>query len=164
MRTDLDHEETMNRFSNAVILFIAQGAYSGRSPVMPGTAGTLVGVLLYFGMAGFSHASYGALCVLLFVAGTWVAGRAEVLLGKRDSPSIVVDEIVGYLAAMLLVPHRWDFAAAGFVLFRFFDILKPWPLKPLQDLHGGPGVMLDDIGAAIYTNIVLQIAALLIAR
>jgi phosphatidylglycerophosphatase A len=164
MRTDLDQEGTMNTGSNAVILFIAQGAYSGRSPVMPGTAGTLVGVLLYFGMAGFSHAAYGAFCVLLFLTGTWVAGRAEVLLGKRDSPSIVVDEIAGYLAAMLLVPHTWDFAAAGFVLFRIFDILKPWPLKRLQDLHGGPGVMLDDIGAAIYTNIVLQIAALLIAR
>ena len=154
----------MNRVSNAIILFIAQGAYSGRSPVMPGTAGTLVGVLLYFGMAGFSHASYGAFCVLLFLTGTWVAGRAEVLLGKRDSPSIVLDEIVGYLTAMLLVPHTWDFAAAGFVLFRIFDILKSWPLKRVQDLHGGPGVMLDDIGAGVYTNIVLQIAAHLIAR
>jgi phosphatidylglycerophosphatase A len=154
----------MNRISNAVILFIAQGAYSGRFPVAPGTAGTVVGVLLFVGMSRLSLASYSALCVLMLLMGTWTAGRAEVLLGTRDSPSIVVDEIVGYLAAMLLVPHTWDFAAAGFVLFRVFDILKPWPLKRLQDLPGGPGVMLDDIGAAIYTNIVLQIAALPIAR
>jgi phosphatidylglycerophosphatase A len=57
---------------------------------------------------------------------------------------------------MLLVPFAWRYAAAGFLLFRFFDILKPWPLKKLQDIPGGPGVMLDDIGAAVYTNIVLQ--------
>jgi phosphatidylglycerophosphatase A len=154
----------MNKASNAVILFVAQGAYSGRFPVMPGTAGTIVGVLLHLGMARLSPASYGALCVLIFLGGAWAAGRAELILGNRDSPSIVVDEIAGYLAAMFLIPPSWGFVVAGFTLFRIFDILKPWPLKRLQDLHGGPGVMLDDIGAAVYTNLVLRIAAHLIAR
>jgi phosphatidylglycerophosphatase A len=143
---------------------MAQGAYSGRFPFAPGTAGTVVGVLLYLAMSRLSLVSYGVWCLMAFLAGTWAADKAEVLLGKRDSPSIVVDEIVGYLAAMFLVPPTWGFSVAGFVLFRIFDILKPWPLKRLQNLHGGPGVMLDDIGAALYTNIVLQIAALLITR
>ncbi|HEY6010235.1 MAG TPA: phosphatidylglycerophosphatase A [Nitrospirota bacterium] len=149
----------MNTVVNAVILFIAQGGYSGRFPVAPGTAGTVVAVLLYLAMARLSPAVYGVFCVLIFLVGIWAAGRAEVLLGKRDSPSIVVDEIAGYLVAMFLVPPAWGFVAAGFVLFRIFDILKPWPLGRLQDLHGGPGVMLDDIGAGVYTNLLLQIAA-----
>jgi len=76
----------------------------------------------------------------------------------------VIDEIAGYLAAMFLAPSGWLFIACGFVIFRVFDIVKPWPLKRLQELHGGAGVMLDDVGAGVYTNIVLQIAAFLISR
>jgi phosphatidylglycerophosphatase A len=63
---------------------------------------------------------------------------------------------------MFLIPFAWGSVAAGFILFRFFDILKPWPLKRLQDVPGGPGVMLDDIGAGIYTNVMLQVAGLLL--
>lgn len=158
MRT-INQKGTMNKAIKAVVLFIAQGAYSGRSPVAPGTAGTVVGVLLYLGMERLSPAVYGVLCALIFLGGMWTTGRAEVILGKTDSPSIVVDEILGYLVAMLLVPTSWEFMAAGFVLFRVFDILKPWPLKRLQDLHGGLGVMIDDIGAAVYTNLLLQLSA-----
>jgi len=149
----------MNRPARMAVLFIAQGAYSGTVPFAPGTAGTLVGVLIYLAMRHMSVTVYATLCFLCFLIGTWAADRAEVLLGRKDSPSIVIDEIVGYLAAMFLVPPTWGFAAAGFVLFRLFDIVKPWPLKRLQDLHGGPGIMLDDIGAAVYTNLLLQAAA-----
>jgi phosphatidylglycerophosphatase A len=79
------------------------------------------------------------------------------VLGAKDSPTIVIDEIAGYLLAMFLIPFAWWAVIAGFVLFRFFDILKPWPVNKLQDIPGGPGVMLDDIGAGIYTNVILQI-------
>ncbi len=154
----------MNKISRTIILFIAEGAFSGKSPFAPGTAGTLVGVLLYLGIQNAGVVPYAALTVLLCVIGTWAAGRAETILGKKDSPSIVIDEIAGYLIAMFLVPAGWGYIIAGFFLFRAFDIAKPWPLFDLQEVHGGLGVMLDDIGAGIYTNIVLQIAAYLINR
>ena len=95
---------------------------------------------------------------MLCIVGAWVAGRAEVLLAKRDSPSIVIDEIVGYLISMFMVPVMWGYIVAGFFIFRLFDVFKPWPLYDLQEVHGGIGVMLDDIGAGVYTNILLQIA------
>lgn len=154
----------MSRVARGAILFIAQGAYAGRFPVAPGTAGTVVGVLLYLGMKGLAPGWYLSLCVLIFLAGTWAAGRAEVMLGRTDSPSIVIDEISGYLVAMFMAPTSWGFIVAGFFLFRAFDIVKPWPLRRLEKLHGGLGVMLDDLGAGIYTNIILQIAAVLISR
>lgn len=148
----------MNRAARAVILFISQGAYAGRFPVAPGTAGTIVGIFLYLVMKNLGPVPYFALCILISLLGTWAAGRAESILGTRDSASIVIDEIAGFLLAMFMVPTSWGFIAAGFLLFRAFDIVKPWPLRRLQDLHGGPGVMLDDIGAGIYTNILLQFA------
>ncbi len=149
----------MSRGSRAVILFIAEGAYSGKSPVAPGTAGTLVGVLLYFGLRGTGPFLYIIITLLICISGIWAAGRAEKILGCKDCPSIVIDEIAGYLIAMFMVPAGWGFAAAGFSLFRLFDIIKPWPLYGLQRINGGLGVMLDDIGAGVYANILLQVAA-----
>lgn len=154
----------MSKVLNAVILFIAEGAYSGKSPFAPGTAGTIVGVLLYWGLKNVSPYHYIALTCLLCIVGTWAAGRAEVLLAKRDSPSIVIDEIAGYLISMFMVPGGWRYIIAGFFLFRMFDVLKPWPLYDLQNVHGGIGVMLDDIGAGVYTNILLQIVIYFINR
>jgi phosphatidylglycerophosphatase A len=154
----------MNKVVRAIILFIALGAYAGRFPIASGTAGTVVGVFLYLGMKGLAPAHYFAVCVLVFLVGTWAAGRAEIILDQKDSSLIVIDEIVGYLVAMFMVPPTWGFVVAGFFIFRVFDILKPWPLQRLEEIHGGWGVMLDDIGAGVYTNIVLQIAAFLISR
>jgi phosphatidylglycerophosphatase A len=154
----------MNRATKAVILFISQGAYAGRFPFAPGTAGTVVGVLLYLGMKDLSPGRYLAVCVLVILAGMWAAGHAEIILGRKDSPSIVIDEIAGFLTAMFMAPPGWFFILAGFLLFRVFDILKPWPLRRMEKLHGGLGVMLDDVGAGVYTNIVLQFAAVLISR
>jgi phosphatidylglycerophosphatase A len=148
----------MNRAAREAILFISQGAYAGRSPVAPGTAGTIVGIFLYMAMKNLAPGPYFAICVLLAIFGAWFAGRAESILGAKDSASIVIDEIAGFILAMFMVPTSRGYLAAGFLLFRAFDIMKPWPLKRLQDLHGGVGVMLDDIGAGIYTNILLQFA------
>ncbi|OGW35555.1 MAG: hypothetical protein A2X58_00585 [Nitrospirae bacterium GWC2_56_14] len=154
----------MNIFLRTIILFISQGAYSGLSPFAPGTAGTVVGVILYWCMKDFSPGWYALLMLAVFLLGTWAADRAEALLGRKDSPSIVIDEIAGYLVAMFLVPAGLWYAAAGFFLFRFFDIMKPFPLRRLEKIPGGLGVMLDDIGAGIYTNLVLQAAVLLLSR
>jgi len=148
----------MNRAAKAVILFISQGACAGRFPVAPGTAGTVVGVFLYLGMKGLPPAHYFAVCVLVILVGMLAAGHAEIILGRTDSPSIVIDEIAGYLTAMFMVPPGWLFIVSGFLIFRVFDIVKPWPLKRLEELHGGAGVMLDDVGAGIYTNLLLQLA------
>jgi phosphatidylglycerophosphatase A len=158
MTGTIDVVRQMERITRAVILFISQGAYLGRFPVAPGTAGTVLGVLLYLWMKELPPLQYALLCILLFVVGAWAAGRAEVFVGRRDSPSIVIDEIVGYLVAMFMAPPAWGFIAAGFVLFRVFDIVKPFPLKHLEDLHRGIGVMLDDIGAGVYTGIILHLA------
>ena len=146
----------MNKTFDKIVLFIAQGAYSGRFPMAPGTAGTAVGMLLYLLVKDLPSLWYGAVFVAVTLIGTWAAGAADRVLATKDSPTIVIDEIAGYLLAMFLIPFAWWAVFAGFVLFRFFDILKPWPLKKLQDIPGGPGVMLDDIGAAVYANIVLQ--------
>jgi len=149
----------MNKFTREVVLFLAQGAYSGRAPVAPGTAGTAVGVLVYLWMRRFSPEAYVVFCLLIVLIGTWIAGRAEGLLGKKDHPSIVIDEVAGYLVSVAMLPGTWSFIIAAFVLFRIFDIMKPYPLKRLQTLHGGAGVMSDDIGAGVYTNLVLRIVS-----
>ena len=150
-------DEEIRTLKRSVVLFIAEGAFAGKSPFAPGTAGTAVGVLLYLLLKGLPLAGYLAAGLMTVGIGIWAAGEAEKLLGEKDAPSIVIDEIAGYLISMFLVPSGWGFMAAGFILFRFFDIVKPWPLKRVQDLHGGLGVMLDDVGAGIYTNIALQI-------
>jgi phosphatidylglycerophosphatase A len=141
----------------AVILFIAEGAYSGRVSGAPGTVGTVVGVFLYLLIKDLPTLWYLIVFVLVAGIGTWVAGEAEKQLGRKDAPSIVIDEIAGYFVSMFMIPFGWGMVIAGFVLFRIFDILKPWPIKKLQDVHGGAGVMLDDIGAGIYTNVILQV-------
>jgi len=149
----------MNKFTREVVLFLAQGAYSGRAPVAPGTAGTAVGVFVYLWMRRLSPEAYVLFCILIVLMGAWIAGLAEGLLGKKDHPSIVIDEVAGYLVSMAMLPGTWSFIIAAFVLFRIFDVMKPCPLKQLQNLHGGAGVMLDDIGAGVYTNLVLRIVA-----
>ena len=155
----------MEKFRKAVIIFIAQGAYTGRFPVAPGTAGTLAAIpLYYFVMLRLSATGYIAVCLVLFLIGTWAAGHAETLLNRKDSPSIVIDEIVGYLLAMFLLPLGWGFVIAGFFLFRVFDVLKPYPLNSLQKIRGGLGVMIDDIGAAVYTNVVLRVVAAVLEK
>lgn len=154
----------MNKAMKALIIFIAQGAYSGRSRIAPGTAGSLLGVLLYLAMKDLSPVAYILICFIIMQTGTWAAGHAEKLLGRKDDPSIVIDEVSGYLFSMFNVPFGWGYAVAGFFLFRAFDILKPFPLRRLQDIKGGPGVMLDDFGAAVYTNVALRIATVIAGK
>jgi phosphatidylglycerophosphatase A len=154
----------MKKASDSIAIFIAQGAYSGRSPFAPGTAGTVAGVLLYLLLMDLGAAAYGIACAAVTALGIWTAGRADAIFGTKDNRTIVIDEIAGYLLSMLLVPAAWQYIVAAFFLFRFFDILKPYPLHRLESLPGGWGVMLDDIGAGIYTNIVLQAAVFLLRR
>jgi len=136
--------------------FFALGFGSGLAPKAPGTAGTLVGVLLDPLLRPLGLEWRVALVALMFVAGVWLCGESARRLGAHDHPGIVWDEIVGYLALMLVLPAGWDWALAGFVVFRFFDIVKPWPIRQLDHgVGGGFGIMLDDVMAAAWGALVL---------
>lgn len=131
--------------------FLAFGFGAGLAPVAPGTFGTLVAVPVYALMAGMDGAGYAAIVLGLFLAGIRICQRCEERLDIQDHSGIVWDEIVGYLIAMAGVPWSWRAVVLGFVLFRAFDALKPWPISRLdRTLHGGLGVMLDDVLAGVF--------------
>lgn len=138
---------------------IAHGLGTGLSPVAPGTVGTLLGIPLFLLLMGLSPALYAAACALLFVFGCWVCGESARLLRLDDAPGIVFDEVVGYLmAALPLLPALgwvslplWAGLLAAFLLFRLFDILKPWPIRWLdRHVEGGFGIMVDDAMAGVF--------------
>ena len=136
--------------------FVALGFGAGLAPRAPGTAGTLVGVLLDPLLRPLGLELRVLLVALMCGFGVWVCGESARRLGAHDHPAIVWDEIVGYLALMLFLPAGWAWALAGFVVFRFFDIVKPWPIRQLDHgVRGGLGIMLDDIMAAAWGALVL---------
>ena len=134
---------------------MAWGFGSGLAPKAPGTFGTLVGLPFYFALAWLPLPAYLAACALLFVFGCWVCGRSAHLLQVHDHGGIVFDEIVGF--CITAVPLVWLSGSpwwllAAFGLFRFFDIIKPWPIRWLDaKVHGGFGIMVDDAIAAIFS-------------
>jgi len=143
--------------------FLALGCGSGCAPKLPGTAGTLVGVLLYLPLQTLYWPIYVGIVLILFLVGIWLCGKTAKDLGVHDHPAIVWDEIVGYLVAMVLVPSGWQWLLAGFVLFRLFDIWKPWPIHLIDKrVGGGFGIMLDDVIAGVYALLILQIIAYLL--
>ena len=148
---------------HTLILIIATGCYSGYLPIAPGTWGSLVGLLLVFLLHNLSLTVYLAVVAGLFLVGSFAAGEAEKILDNRDPGAVVIDEIVGMLIAMVAVPLTPLTMTLGFVLFRIFDIVKPFPVDIFdQRLHGGLGIMLDDVIAGIYSLIVLQLILFLV--
>lgn len=136
--------------------FFALGFGSGLVPKAPGTAGTVIGVLLDPVLRLLGLELRILVVALMFAAGVLLCGESARRLGTHDHSAIVWDEIVGYLALMLVLPAGWPWALAGFVVFRFFDIVKPWPIRQLDHgLGGGLGIMLDDIMAAAWGAVVL---------
>jgi phosphatidylglycerophosphatase A len=133
-----------------IIKVLATGFGAGLSPVMPGTAGTLVGVLLCLAFLPLHWIFRFIFVAALVGVAVYVSGRAEEIYGKKDDQRIVIDEIAGFLLAMLPVAINFLNLALAFVLFRVFDIWKPYPLRKFQELPGGWGVVVDDIGAGIY--------------
>lgn len=140
--------------------FLAFGFGSGASPWAPGTAGTLVAVPLYFLLAEFlSLPLYIAMLLVTFILGCWLCEKTSADLGVHDHGGIVWDEFVGYWLTMVALPVSWTWALAGFILFRFFDILKPWPIRWIdKKVKGGFGIMLDDVLAAVYAGGLLHLA------
>ncbi|PCK08317.1 MAG: phosphatidylglycerophosphatase A [Alteromonadaceae bacterium] len=143
-------------------LFLAFGFGSGLSPIMPGTAGTLVALPLYLLMASWHWSLYLLMLVLTSVLGFYLCGRAASKLNVHDHSGIVWDEFVGFWITMFLVPAHWYWVVLGFVLFRFFDIVKPWPISWVdRKVHGGVGIMLDDILAGLAAAGCLHIVVIL---
>lgn len=138
--------------------FVALGGGSGLAPFAPGTWGSLVGLALYLLLAGLPRAVYAALVLGLFLLGVWLCGRTARALGSADPAAIVLDEIVGMMMTVTFCSTGVFGVVVGFVLFRCFDILKPWPVR-LADraVAGGLGIMLDDVLAAIYALTCLEI-------
>ncbi len=141
-----------------IILFIATGFGSGWIPGMPGTYGSVVGLGFAWCLMRLPLPAYLVTLTTLFLVSVWVSTQAEIILQKVDAQVIVIDEVMGVILALAFLPFTWKTAVAGFVLFRLFDIWKPFPISRLQDLPRGWGVMMDDVGAGILANLVLQIA------
>ena len=141
-----------------LIKLLAAGFGFGFAPVAPGTAGTLVGIPLFFIFSSLSWSGYLFFVACFTGAAVYLAGAAEVLFGKKDPPCIVIDEITGFLWTMLSVSSTLVHVLLGFILFRSFDIIKPFPVRRFQDkLPGGYGIVGDDVMAGIYSNLALQI-------
>ncbi len=139
------------------VLFLAFGFGSGLSKYMPGTLGTVAAVPVYLGLMQFSASVYLAATLLSVVVGIAICDQAAKKLQVHDFGGIVWDEIAGFLITLYGVTLSWQSVLAGFVLFRLFDILKPWPIKWLdQQVHGGFGIMIDDVLAGIFAALVLR--------
>ncbi|MEW8507970.1 MAG: phosphatidylglycerophosphatase A [Candidatus Thiodiazotropha sp.] len=137
---------------------LAFGFGTGMLPKAPGTYGTLVGIPLYLMLQPLPPALYLLLLALAFIAGLWICQRTAEDLGVHDHSGIVWDEIVGYLAAMAFAPPGWVWIVIGFLLFRLFDIFKPWPIRWIDHrVDGGMGIMLDDLIAGLYSAGVISI-------
>lgn len=140
------------------IHFIAFGFGSGLSPVAPGTVGTLVALPFVYALMHVPAALYVACIVTAFLAGTYICGASARKLGVHDHSGIVWDEFVGIAVSMFALPPQWPWLLAGFLSFRFFDIVKPWPIREADHrLKGGLGIMLDDMIAGLFTAIVLHL-------
>jgi len=129
---------------------LALGFGSGLAPRAPGTFGTLVAVPVYLLCAQLPLVTYLSVVVAAFVLGVYLCGRTARALGVHDHPGIVWDEVVGYLLTMAWAPSGWLWVVLGFICFRLFDILKPWPIRVLdRSVHGGLGIMIDDALAGV---------------
>ncbi len=146
--------------STRLALLICTVGGVGYSPVAPGTAGSVAGLAFYAAIRAFqiSPAIEGLILVVLVFAGAWSGTVAERHFGTTDPGAGVIDEVAGMLLTLYLLPATWTVAIVGFVVFRTFDIIKPFPARRLEALHGGWGMMADDLMAAIYANLALRAA------
>jgi phosphatidylglycerophosphatase A len=139
-------------------LFLATAGYSGYFPIAPGTVGSAVGLIVYL-LVWWTRSPIleVALIVATFALGTWAATRAERFFGGIDPGPVVIDEVLGMLVTLAFIPAGWPAMIAGFVIFRVFDVIKPFPADRLEKLHGGFGIMADDAMAGVYANLTLRL-------
>lgn len=140
------------------IHFLSLGLGSGLVPFAPGTAGTLLAVLIYLPLSMLNLWAYVGVLIIGSVLGIFLCQRTTNRLGVKDHPAIVWDEFLGYWLTMLMAPDGWVWIIVGFLLFRLFDIWKPWPIRVIDHkVEGGLGIMLDDLLAGAYALVILQL-------
>ncbi len=153
----LDFSNTPASVWKNPVHWLAFGFGSGAAPVAPGTFGTLAAIPIYLLISDLPVPVYALVVLIFFLAGVWLCGRTSRDIGVEDHGGIVWDEFTGYLVTMFLAPEGWVWVLAGFVLFRLFDIWKPWPIKTLdQKVKGGFGIMIDDVLAGVFAALCLQ--------
>ncbi len=148
--------ENQGLMRKSIIIFLATATYTGYFPAMPGTVGTLWGVIIAFFAAFFNFSPYlqALTIVAVFLASVFLAGEAAKIFGGKDPKSIVCDEVCGFLVSIFLVPFTFFNVILVFILFRIFDILKPCPIGLIdRKVKGGLGIVLDDVAAGVYANI-----------
>jgi phosphatidylglycerophosphatase A len=133
----------------------------GYAPVAPGTFGTLGAIPLYLALSRLHAGEYVLFTAALVVLAAFAAQRAGRYWGVADASPIVIDEVAGYLVTLALVPFSWPAVAAGFVLFRIFDVLKPWPASAFDRVKNGFGVVMDDVAAGVWAWGTIQALRLL---
>lgn len=140
------------------VVFVAMGFGSGLSPKAPGTAGTLMTVPLVYLLQQQTLLVYVLVTLFVLLTGSWVCGYAAKKLQVHDHSGIVYDEVAGFLITMFMIPESWVLMLIGFVLFRFFDAVKPWPISWFdKNVHGGFGIMFDDVIAGIISLLCLML-------
>jgi phosphatidylglycerophosphatase A len=143
--------------------FLALGFGSGLMPWLPGTFGTVAAVPVYLLLAPLAWPYYLGITALMFVAGVFLCEKTARDAGVHDHPAIVWDEIVGFLVTMFAVPQGWPWVLAGFLLFRLFDMVKPWPISLLDRyVKGGFGIMIDDVVAGVFSLLIMQLLVVLL--
>ena len=140
-----------------VALLLATAGGAGYAPVAPGTFGSAVGIVVYLLTRDLGTAAQWTILAAVSVVGVWASSAAARHFGREDPGAVVIDEVAGQLMTYLLLDLSWDGIVLGFLLFRVFDIIKPWPARQLEDLHGGLGIMADDLMAGVYGWITLAI-------
>ena len=143
----------MNRF----VKVLASGFGLGYIPYAPGTFGTLAGIPLFLLLARFSPIHYILSLVAIFIFSCFIAKKAEILFNKKDSANIVIDEVTGFIVTMARIEPSHYSVMLGFIFFRFFDIVKVYPANFFNRMQGGTAIVLDDVIAGIYANILLRI-------
>ena len=151
-------------FREKSVMFLATGCFVGKIPFAPGTVGTILGLPLCFVLSRIDF-FVAILCTVIFIFfAIWIAHNAEKILDIKDPGCIVIDEIAGLVVTLSGLPFNMISAVTGFLIFRFFDIIKPFPIRFLEkNLSGGFGVVLDDVAAGICSNVVLRVIFLITA-
>lgn len=136
---------------------IATFFYVGLIPVAPGTFGTLAAIPLFWIISGVPIYIYLLITVVVIGVSVWAAAETEKIYGRRDPGQIVADEVAGYLVTMILIPPTATYIVVGFFLFRILDILKPPPVRRLEKLPRGWGIVIDDVGAGVYACVLMHL-------
>ena len=144
------------RLASRSAFVVATGLGSGYAPFAPGTAGSAVGLLLFWPLAGLPPAQLLEATAVLVVLGILAGDHVARAVGKKDPGLVVVDEVAGQWVSLLFLPFTLGTALAAFFLFRLMDVIKPWPARDLERLPGGVGIMADDLMAGVYANLLLR--------